>query len=191
MPPKARITKNMVIEAAFETVREAGAESINARTIAQKLSCSTQPVMYHFKTMEQLKRAVYTKSGWYHTEYLMRLREPGENVMLGIGLNYIRFAMEEPHLFRFLFQSDVFHGSTLPEMTDARELTPVLSAIQAEMGGGSIEQAKEIFLTIFLFAHGYASIIANNSLEYDEELIKAHLERAFHGAVLAARKDTK
>ena len=64
MPPKARITKNMVIEAAFETVREAGAESINARTIAQKLSCSTQPVMYHFKTMEQLKRAVYTKSGW-------------------------------------------------------------------------------------------------------------------------------
>ena len=37
-----------------------------------------------------------------------------------------------------------------------------------------------------LFAHGYASIIANNHLEYDEKLIAEHLERAWNGAVLAA-----
>ena len=57
--------------------------------------------------------------------------------------------------------------------------------------GGSIEQVKEIFLTVFLFAHGYASIIANNSLEYDEELIKSHLERAYRGAILATQEETK
>lgn len=56
-------------------------------------------------------------------------------------------------------------------MIDAEELTPVISAMQAAIGG-SIEQVKEIFLMVFLFAHGYASIIANNSLAYDEELIK-------------------
>ncbi len=191
MPPKAKITRDMLIDTAFEIARSKGGDAISARTVSEKLHCSTQPVMYHFATIEALKKTVHAKADRYHSEYLMDLKHPQKSLMLGIGLNYIRFAMEEPHLFRFLFQSDVFHGSTLPEMTDARELTPVLSAIQAEMGGGSIEQAKEIFLTIFLFAHGYASIIANNSLEYDEELIKAHLERAFHGAVLAARKDTK
>ena len=53
----------------------------------------------------------------------------------------------------------------------------------------SIEQVKEIFLTVFLFAHGYASIIANNSLVYDEELIKSHLERAYRGAVLAVQEE--
>ena len=37
--------------------------------------------------------------------------------MLGIGLNYIRFAIEEPHLFHFLFKSDYFGGRTLLEQT--------------------------------------------------------------------------
>ena len=109
--------------------------------------------------------------------------------MLGIGMNYIRFAIEEPQLFRFLFQSDYFRGSTLLELVDAEELTPVLSAMQAALGGGR-EQTKKVFLTVFLFAHGYASIIANNSMKYDEELIRSHLEQAYRGAILAAQEGT-
>ena len=186
MPPKPKITKEMVIDAAFEVARETGAENINARTVAKKLNCSTQPVMYHFATIEELKKAVYAKADRYHSEYLMNM----EGVMLGIGLNYIRFAMEEPHLFRFLFQSNFFTGTTLLEMIDAEELAPVLLAMQGAVGG-SIEQVKEIFITIFLFAHGYASITANNSLEYDGELIKSHLERAYRGAILAAQEKRK
>lgn len=37
-------------------------------------------------------------------------------------MNYIRFAIEEPHLFRFLFQSDYFSGKTLLELIDDEEL---------------------------------------------------------------------
>ncbi len=190
MPPKAKITKEMVIDAAFEVARETGGENINARTVAKKLNCSTQPVMYHFATIEELKKAAYAKADSYHSEYLMNIENPQKGVMLGIGLNYIRFAIEEPHLFRFLFQSDFFNGTTLLEMVDAEELTPVISAMQGAMGI-SMEQTKKVFLTIFLFAHGYASIIANNSLEYDEELIKTHLERAYRGAILAVQEEMK
>ena len=188
MPPKAKITKDMIIAAAFEIARKTGAENINARTVSQKLNCSTQPVMYHFATIEELKKAAYAKADDYHTEYLMNIESPQKGIMLGIGLNYIRFAIEEPYLFRFLFQSNFFNGTTLLEMIDAEE--PVLLTMQGAVGG-SIERVKEIFLTIFLFAHGYASIIANNSLEYDEELIKVHMERAYTGAILAAQEETK
>ena len=90
-------------------------------------------------------------------------------------------------MFRFLFQLDYFSGSTLLELIDAAELAPVLSAMQGALGVDR-EQTKKVFLTIFLFAHGYASIIANNSLQYDEELIHSHLEQAYRGAVLAARE---
>ncbi|OUQ51344.1 TetR/AcrR family transcriptional regulator [Lachnoclostridium sp. An118] len=190
MPPKAKITKEMVIDAAFEVAHETGAENINARTVAKKLHCSTQPVMYHFSTIEELKKAAYTKADCYHSEYLMNIENPQKGIMLGIGLNYIRFAVEEPHLFRFLFQSNFFNGKTLLEMIDAEELMPVLLAMQGAIGG-SIEHVKEIFLTVFLFAHGYASIIANNSLEYDEEIIRKHIENAYNGAVLAAQEETK
>ena len=191
MPPKAKITKDMIVDAAFEIVRSEGVENINARTVSEKLNCSTQPVMYHFATIEALKKTVYAKADRYHSEYLMHIHNPQKGVMLGIGLNYIRFAIEEPHLFRFLFQSDGFNGTTLPEMIDDAELMPVILAMQEAVGGGSIEQVKEIFLTVFLFVHGYASLIANNSLAYDEDLIEAHLEQAYHGAILATQEDTK
>ena len=190
MPPKPKITRDMVIDAAFEVAREAGGENINARTVAKKLNCSTQPVMYHFATIEELKKAVYAKADCYHSEYLMNIKDPQKGAMLGIGLNYIRFAIEEPHLFRFLFQSNFFTGTTLPEMIDAEELTPVILAMQGAIGG-NIGQVKEIFLMVFLFAHGYASIIANNSLVYDEELIKSQIERAYRSAILAVQEETK
>ena len=75
-------------------------------------------------------------------------------------------------------------------MIDSEELVPVISAMQKAIGM-NIEQTKKVFLTISLFAHGYASIIANNSLEYDEELIKTHLERAYRGAILAVQEEMK
>lgn len=190
MPPKPKITRDMVIDAAFEVARKTGAENINARTVSKKLNCSTQPVMYHFATIENLRKAAYKKADEYHTEYLMNIPETQEDIMLGIGLNYIRFAIEEPHLFRFLFQSNFFTGTTLLEMIDAEELTPVILAMQGAIGG-SIKQVKEIFLMVFLFAHGYASIIANNSLIYDEEIIRSHIERAYRSAILSVREETK
>lgn len=190
MPAKAKVTKEMIVDAAYEIARKAGMENINARTVSEKLNCSTQPVMYHFTTIEELKKAVYAKADCYHSEYLMNIKDPQKGTMLGIGLNYIRFAIEEPHLFRFLFQSNFFTGTTLLEMIDAEELMPILLAMQGAIGG-SVKQVKEIFLMVFLFAHGYASIIANNSLEYDEELIQSHIERAYRSAILSIQEETK
>ena len=82
------------------------------------------------KQRSQMKRTVYEKADLYHSEYLMNMKKPPRGAALGIGMNYIRFAIEEPHLFRFLFQSDYFSGKTLLELIDAQELLPVLSAMQ-------------------------------------------------------------
>ncbi len=188
MPPKTKITREMIIDAGFEIVREQGHESVSARTIAERLNCSTQPVLYSFKTVEEIKRAVYERIDGFHTEYLMNVQD--ENVLLGIGLNYIRFAVNEPNFFRYLFQSGYAKEHSLLEMIDSDELEPVLSAMRQAMGM-SLKKTKEIFLTIALFAHGYASIIANNSLELDEELAASHLKRAYRGAVLAAKEENQ
>mgnify|MGYP004643179013 CR=1 FL=1 len=188
MPAKVKATKEMIIDAAFEIAREAGAENINARTVSEKLNCSTQPVMYHFATIEELKMAVYKKADEFHSEYLMNISNSQNDAMLGIGLNYIRFAIFEPNLFRFLFQSNFFNGNTMLELIDADELIPVLSAMREALGMG-MEQTKKVFLTVFLFAHGYASIIANNSLKYDEEIINSHLDRAYRGAILSVQEE--
>ena len=62
MPPKAKITRDMIIDAGFEIAREEGAENINARIVSNKLNCSTHPVMYHFATIENLKLAAFERT---------------------------------------------------------------------------------------------------------------------------------
>ena len=189
MPPKSRITRDMIVDAAAEIAREAGAEAVNARSVARRLRCSTQPVMYHFATMEELKWAVYERVDRIHTAYLMR--SSGEtDPILEIGLNYIRFAIRETHWFRFLFQSGYARERSLREMIDAGELAPVLAAMGEGLGMDA-EKTKEVFLTVALFTHGYASLIANNGLEFDESAAAAQLERAFTGAALAAGREEK
>ena len=187
MPPKTRITKDMIINAAIEIAKQSGYESINARTVSEQLHCSTQPVMYQFSTIDAMKRAAYARVDQLHSEYMMSV-PPERDPILGIGLNYIRFAVEEPQLFRFLFQSGYAQENSLMEMIDSEELLPILAAMR-EGAGLSMEKTKQIFLTVALFAHGYASIITNNALEYDEKLIAGHLERAWNGALLAAKQE--
>ena len=187
MPPKMKATAEMIVNAAIEVVRQSGFESINARTVSGQLHCSTQPVMYHFSTIDSLKRAAYRKADHLHSEYMMNTL-PGQDPILGIGLNYVRFAVEEPQLFRFLFQSGYAEENSLPEMLDSEELVPVLEAMR-EGTGLSMQKTRNVFITVALFAHGYASIIANNHLEFDEKLISEHLERTWNGALLAAAQE--
>lgn len=186
MPPKAKITRQMILEAGFEIVRESGIDTVNARTVSQKLGCSTQPVMYHFKKIEDMKREIYRLADARHTAYIMDLC--GDNPMLEIGLRYIRFAQTEKQLFRLLFQSDEFAGKSIAGLIDSEELAPVLAAL-GRAAGVRIPQAKIIFKTLFLFVHGYAGMFANNTLEYDEEVISADLERVFAGAVSLSKEE--
>ena len=167
MPPKAKINREMIIDAAYEIVRESGEENINARNIAEKLGCSTQPVLYVFKTMDEIRECVYQKADEYHSEYLMQVNESEKNLMISIWKNYIRFSVNERNLFRFLFQSNAFSGG-MQGLVDGERLMPVLKAMSVQMGM-EIADAKKFFACVFYPVHGIASLLANNSMEYDED----------------------
>lgn len=80
-------------------------------------------------------------------------------------VSYIRFDVE----------------NSLPEMIDSEELTPVVEAMREALGMDA-QQAKGAFLPIALYAHGYASIMADNALALETKRITAHLERSSHRA---------
>lgn len=182
MPPYAKITREMIVEAAFELTRNEGAESVNARSIAKKLGCSTQPVMYHFKTVEEIKDEVYRKADEFHSQYISDIQGRYDDPMTEIGMLYIKFAVEERHLFRYLFQSDRLDRNGLDWIIKSEEFAPVLEMI-SQAAGVDFSAARDIFATIFLTAHGFASMLANNSMEYDEEYVIKILEIVFMGAI--------
>lgn len=187
MPPKAKITKEMVITAGFDIVRKEGQENLNVRRIAAELYCSTQPIMYHYKTVDELKADIYAAADSFHTEYIMQPYEKADNPMLAIGLNYIRFAHDEKFLFRFLFQSDKLQNMSFKELLESDETDFLLQPIVRQTGL-TTDQAREAFETLFICAHGFASLLANNSIEYDEEHCIKLLSITFTGIIGAIIK---
>jgi AcrR family transcriptional regulator len=188
MPPKVKVTKEMVANASFEVVRERGHENLNTRTIAEYLGCSTQPVLYNFKTVEEIKKAAYEIADDYHTSFVMP-KESDQNPLLSLGLNYVRFGHEEKNLFRFLFQTDMLGGMDMTALIENPELLGILNVMAKGIGCG-VEEAKEVFMTFFCAVHGLASLHANNSVEYDEEENTKMLENVFYG-ILTTRVKSK
>lgn len=186
MPPKAKITKEMILDAAFEIVRKEGIDKVTARSVSEFLNCSTQPVLYYFSSIEAIKKAVYIKADEYHSNYIMGVKTDYGNPMLTIGMNYIKFAIEEKELFRLLFQSDGFSGVGMLELLESEDILPILTVLQNELEL-PIEDAKDVFSTLFIFAHGYASLYANNTMIYDEVNVMRSLEKIFYGVVCVAK----
>lgn len=169
MPPKVQVTKKMILDVSFDIVRKEGHEKLSARRIAECLGCSTQPVMYNFKTVDDIREEVYRIADEYHSGYIMPNEQTDRDPMLALGLNYIRFGYEEPHLFRFLFQSNQFSGMNMDALINAPQLS-VIIGIMAKGMKCSEAEAQEKFLLFFVAAHGYASLLANNAMAYDEKL---------------------
>ena len=42
--PKQRITKDMIVDVAFEIARRSGMEKVMVKSIADELGCSVQPI---------------------------------------------------------------------------------------------------------------------------------------------------
>lgn len=180
MPAIAKVTKEMIIDAAFEIAKEMGAENITARTVSQKLGCSTQPVLYHFKTIEDVRIAAHKKASEFHMHYVTNLSGKYERPMLEVGMRYIQFAVEEKNLFRFLYHSNYDTGVSLSDWLTGKNfdsLFPILKR-QAEVDE---QQAYSIFSQIVLVTHGIASLLANNAMVYDEAYCVNTLSNAYFG----------
>lgn len=178
MPPKAKINRQMIIDAAFQIIRRQGHESLNTRTIAQELHCSTQPVMYYFKTVEEIRLEAYHKADAFHSEYISPKGERNLNPLLELGLNYIQFGYAEKNLFRFLFQTNGFDGQTVTNLLSAPEGEAMVGMVSGVMGC-SAEEARMAFFQLFVSAHGIASLLANNAMAYEEDTFRAVLENAY------------
>ena len=169
MPKKPTTTKENMIEGTFQLIPHNGYEAFSARNLAAFLGCSTQPIMYQFPDTDILKDLVYRKADAYHTEYILAAED-----LLEMGIRYVRFAQEEPQLFRFLFQSGRFSGLSLEDLIRAPEAANVLEAVSTEEEL-TAEEAAAFFEPLVAVVHGYASLIANNGMKYDPDAIRRAL----------------
>ena len=181
MPPKTRIGRDMIVKAAFDLIRREGVENLNARSLSKELGSSTQPILYHFSTMEEVRDKAYEKAYEFHSYYLMNDLDKEDNPLLSLGLRYIKFAIEEKNLFLFLFQSGHFGGSVTALFND-EAMSPIYQAFIGETEMRE-EDIRRIFFPLFSAIHGNASLLANNALIYNKEETKEMLTLLFESLV--------
>ena len=181
MPKKPNTTREDMTEGAFQLIRREGHSALTARKLADELGCSTQPIMYQFPNMKALRDLVYERADAFHTEYITAAED-----LMEIGLRYIGFASKETNLFRFLFQSGRFDGVSINELTHETVTDQIISAAAKDLEM-SKKEALECFEVLFAMVHGYASLIANNALEYDEESLRKALDMAAEGLMRQKR----
>ena len=132
MPPKTKVSKEEILSAAVNLVRNDGENSLNARNIARSLGCSTQPIFSNFINMDELRAAVKEKANILYQNCLAADMSAGKYPPYkASGMAYIRFAREEKELFKLLFMCDRSRETVRDERESIR---PIIDIIKKNLG---------------------------------------------------------
>lgn len=178
MPPKVKITKEDVINTAVDIVRKHGAESLNTRTVASYLNCSTQPIFSNFANMDELRLAVLQNADVLCQQY--RQKEVESNnypAYKANGMAYIRFAKEEKELFKLLYMRDRSNENGSIEFGIDNKMETI---VQSNTGLDE-NNAKLFHLEMWAYVHGIATMLATGFLDLEEELISKMLTDSYQG----------
>ena len=178
MPPKINTTKADILRAAVEIVRRDGADALNARAIAARLGCSTQPIFSNFTNMDELRLAVVEKADALCQDYIHReIESERYPVYKATGMAYIRFAKEEKELFKLLFMCD----RRLEAIPDDDELKTSMEQIVQSSTGLGMEETELFHLEMWAYVHGIAVMFATGFLDLEWELVSRMLTDAYQG----------
>jgi AcrR family transcriptional regulator len=166
MPPKNKVDKEQIIEAAFKITREEGFGAITTRKLANALKCSTQPIYYAFKNMEDLKQEVYVKAREFFENEVLKRKNSKDIEFLAIGVSYIMTAKVERNVFRFISMENNYSLQGVEELVKGVNLP---------------SKESYLFLNMWIYAHGIATIVANNDVVVSEENIRELLLKASQG----------
>lgn len=165
MPPKQRITREMILERSFEMFCREGMEVVNARSVAKALNCSTQPIFSYFSGMQDLKTTLEQKAK-DHFEAALKVEDQTGDPLVNIGCAYTRFAAEQPRLFAHLFmitQDDPLYPFISEEQRQE------LIRREAEYTGLTPEQTEVLYVQMSIYIHGLAAVRAANKADFTPE----------------------
>ena len=183
MPTKIRISKEMILDAAFEIVRKDGMEKLSNRELANKLNCSIRPIYYQFENVEEMQKELYLKIEQYFYKFILENMVEGIPKYKQVGINYIKFAKKEKKLFQTLFMTDV--GLTpdafvLKAGEDYKEIEKFIK-ISANI---KEEDIKDFHTKMWIFCHGIATLVANDTIKLTDNQIQDLLSYEFQALML-------
>lgn len=183
MPPKPKHTKQEIITAGVEIIREKGVEALSSREIGARLGTTARPIFTAFENMDELHKEI-------RLEVIRCFEEYGKKVtgnLTGfekIGFIVVSFATEEPNLFKslFLHGSNTFH--TVEEHFVSMYSIPDICFRDIKKEYSLTEQqTKYLFDQFWIYTFGISTLCEMNLYHFEKQEIIDRLNAQVHATL--------
>lgn len=187
--PKQRITKEMILDAAFALVKENGPEALTVGAIAARLGCSVQPIYSYCRNMGSLRREVAARAAGALRAHLAASLDAADPFR-STGQAYVQFARCEPQLFRLaVLRKRQGIGSW--EQLYRQEADPRMAARIAAQLGISQRQAQQLHLHMLIYTMGLGAIFSCCEPGIGEREALAQQQAAYEAFLQSARQQAE
>lgn len=153
--PKIKFTKNDILNAAYDVMKQNGIKHISARRIAEKFKGSTAPIYANFSTIDELKKEVIRMAEEKLNEYLYHDYTGRE--LFDAAMGFIKFARDEKELFRAIFLDAAEGFSDLFDKTMRVLLKEEI--VLKSFPKLSFTQVKDGIERLWVHLFGYATLV--------------------------------
>jgi hypothetical protein len=115
----------------------------------------------------------------------------GKYAFKGAGMQYIRFAREEPRLFELLFMTTGKTGAPLSDILSTVYDNDVILASIQKPHGISRKNAYRIYEALWIFAHGIACLHVTGVSRMSEDEVSKLLNDVFIGMLIRTKDGVK
>lgn len=175
MPPKAKYTKEQITQEALDMIREKGMGNLTARALGQRLGSSACPIFTVFENMEEVQSAAKKAAKGLYAEYVRTGLKEAPSFQ-GVGMQYIRFAIQEPKLFQLLFMTEQ------PQKPSVVNVLPIIDENYQEILQSvrdsydvSGSEAEKLYRHLWIYTHGIAVLCASNTCVFTPEEMRKML----------------
>lgn len=179
MARKVSISKDVILETALKMLIRDGYSAINIKTLAAEIGCSTQPLVWHFENMEGLRYALaqYARDYANKKNPAATSSKTSADAFEYLGMNYVKMAIKEPNLFKFLYlgESPMGRPFILKDLSDGVGGEKIISGIAHETGMNT-EQATRVVQNTIIYSHGIATMLATGVFKATEKQVMAMIK---------------
>lgn len=184
MPPKAKFTKEEIVQTAFEMTKENGFGSVTARELGKRLGTSATPIFTVFENMHEVQKEVRKRALKEFEKYVADALNYTP-AFKQFGVQMIQFAMEEPKLFRILYMEVNEESQSFENMLQelGESAAVCIDLIQRDYDV-SKEDAYRLFRQAWIHTFSICVLLVNKICHFSMEEITDMLGLDFQGALM-------
>ena len=126
---------------------------------------------------DEIKEDIYKEIAHQYDEFLTS-RIDSKKALLTLCIAYVEFAQEYKNLFISLFLSNNLKWKSIENVLDEKwNQSTIINLVNKH--GYSFEDAKNLFMNMWLYANGLATLIATNDITMDDQEVLIRLVKYY------------